>query len=317
MEAHTKSTNKTADRELTVSRLLNAPKELVWELWTNSEHIKHWWGPNGFTNTIYKMDVKNGGEWDFTMHGPDGTDYRNTHVFAELVKYEKIVLDHVTSPKYRMTVTFTPQGNKTLLNITSQFESAEQLEQLIKLVKADEGLKQNVDKLEQYISKTPKESELVILRQFNAPRELVYKVWTEPEHLAKWWGPGANAHVSKLEFKPGGIFLYSMKGPDGAEIWGRFIYREIAAPEKLVFINSFSDKDGNITHSPFMPVWPLEILNTVIFTEHDGKTTIVIKGKPINAKPEEIESFEKHRDSMEGGFGMIFNQLDEYLSAVK
>ena len=144
--------NDTTNRELRISRLLNAPKELVWKLWTEPEHIVKWWGPNGFTNTIIKMEVKPGGEWEFIMHGPDGTDYKNKHIFHEVQKEVRLVMDHVTAPKFRMTAIFEAKGNQTLLTIHSVFESAEQLEQVIRVFKADEGLKQNVDKLEIYLA---------------------------------------------------------------------------------------------------------------------------------------------------------------------
>jgi len=140
-----------ANRELKIVRLLNAPRELVWKVWTEPEHIKHWWGPSGFTNSISKMEVKPGGEWEFVMHGPDGTDYKNKHIYKEVVKPERLVLEHVTAPKFLITVTLEEQGNKTLLNWHGLFESAEQLEQVIKVFKADEGMKQNVDKLEAYL----------------------------------------------------------------------------------------------------------------------------------------------------------------------
>jgi len=137
--------------ELKISRLLDAPRELVWEVWTDPEHIKNWWGPAGFTNTISIMDVKEEGAWEFIMHGPDGTDYRNKHIFKEIVKPERLVLDHVTAPRFRMTATFTEQGEKTLLTIHSLFESENQLREVIKVFKADEGMKQNVDRLEAYL----------------------------------------------------------------------------------------------------------------------------------------------------------------------
>jgi uncharacterized protein YndB with AHSA1/START domain len=308
--------SKTADRELTVSRLLNAPKELVWELWTNPEHIKHWWGPNGFTNTIYKMDVKNGGEWDFTMHGPDGKNFRNTHTFVELVKYEKIVLRHVTPPHFGMTVTFTSQGNKTLLSITSLFESAEQLREVVKVFKADEGLKQNVDKLEKYITTVPVQKELVIMRQFDAPRKLVFKAFSEAEALAQWWGPkGAKIEVSKLDFKPGGIFHYSMQSPMG-EMWGKFNYLEITEPERIVFTNSFSDKDANTVRAPFSNDFPMVVKNTLTLSEHEGKTTVLLKGAPVNATEAEMNFFTNMFSGMQEGFGGTFDQLDEYLEKI-
>jgi uncharacterized protein YndB with AHSA1/START domain len=144
--------NDKANRELMIERLLDAPRELVWKVWTDPEHIKNWWGPDGFTNTIHKMEVKPNGEWEFIMHGPDGTDFKNKHIFLEIVEPEKIVLKHVTAPKFTITATFIEQGNKTLMKWHSLFESAEQLAQVVKAFKADEGMKQNVNKLEKYLS---------------------------------------------------------------------------------------------------------------------------------------------------------------------
>src|SRR3954471_23648213 len=140
--------SNTADREISVSRLLNAPIELVWEVWTDPEHIKNWWGPNGFTNTITKMEVKPGGEWDLIMHGPDGTDYKNKSVFKEIVKHKKLVYEHVSSPKFVATVEFESRGDTTFINWRMLFETREQFIQVVKTFKADEGLKQNIEKLE-------------------------------------------------------------------------------------------------------------------------------------------------------------------------
>jgi uncharacterized protein YndB with AHSA1/START domain len=142
----------TANREMGITRILKAPRELVWKVWTDPEHIKHWWGPNGFTNSISKMDVRPGGVWEFIMHGPDGTDYKNKHIYKEVVEPEKLVLEHVTGPRFLMTVTFEEQGNETLVNIHSIFESAEQLQEVIKVFKADEGMRQNVERMEKYIN---------------------------------------------------------------------------------------------------------------------------------------------------------------------
>ncbi|HMK18674.1 MAG TPA: SRPBCC domain-containing protein [Chitinophagaceae bacterium] len=142
--------SNTAERELTISRLLNAPRELVWEVWTKAEHIKNWWGPTGFTNTIFSMDVKPGGEWDFIMHGPDGTDYKNKSIYKEIIKPERIVFEHV-SPKFIATITFEEKNGKTLLTWNMLFETKEQFERVVKTFKADEGLKQNIVKLQDYL----------------------------------------------------------------------------------------------------------------------------------------------------------------------
>ena len=141
----------TSNRELIIEKTLNAPIDLVWEAFTNPNHVKNWWGPDGFTNTIFTMDVNPGGVWDLVMHGPDGTDYKNKSVFREIVKPNRIVFDHISGPKYTATISLTAQGNKTHLRWHMVFETAEMFEKTVKTFKADEGLKQNIVKLEAYL----------------------------------------------------------------------------------------------------------------------------------------------------------------------
>jgi len=143
--------NSTKDREIVLTKKLNAPVELVWEAWIKPEHIIQWWGPNGFTNTINTMDVKPGGEWNLIMHGPDGTDYKNKSFFKEIIPFKKIVYEHVSSPKFVATIDFEKQGKQTLIIWHVLFETAEQFIQTIKTFKADEGLKQNIEKLNRYL----------------------------------------------------------------------------------------------------------------------------------------------------------------------
>jgi uncharacterized protein YndB with AHSA1/START domain len=146
------STNTaTADRELVIERTFNAPIDLVWEAFTNPNHIKNWWGPNGFTNTIFKMEVTPGGVWEFVMHGPDGTDYKNKSVYKEIVKPNRIVFDHISGPKFTTTITLTAHGNKTHLRWHMLFNTAEEFERTVKTFKADEGLRQNIVRLEEYL----------------------------------------------------------------------------------------------------------------------------------------------------------------------
>lgn len=141
----------TSNRELIVSATLHAPIALVWQVWTEPGHIANWWGPNGFTNTITNMDVTPGGEWALVMHGRDGTDYKNRSVFIEVVPFKKIVYDHVSGPRFVATINFEEQGSQTLLNWHMLFETPELYTQVVKTFKADEGLKQNVEKLGQYL----------------------------------------------------------------------------------------------------------------------------------------------------------------------
>ena len=145
--------NSTLDRELLLSRTLNAPVSLVWEVWTQAEHIVNWWGPDGFTNTINRMDFRPGGEWDLIMHGPDGTDYKNKSIFREIVQHKKIVYEHVSAPRFTATISFEEQGEQTLITWHMLFESAEEFLRTVKTFKADEGLKQNLEKLGRYLGR--------------------------------------------------------------------------------------------------------------------------------------------------------------------
>lgn len=139
-------------REISIKKILSAPIDKVWQVWTSAEHIVNWWGPDGFTNTIHTMDVRLGGEWRLTMHGPDGKRFPNKSEFVEIIQNEKIVFQHF-NPNYLATVIFNPEGNKTLMQWTMLFETAELFETVVKVFKADEGLKQNAEKLENYLLK--------------------------------------------------------------------------------------------------------------------------------------------------------------------
>jgi uncharacterized protein YndB with AHSA1/START domain len=161
----------------------------------------------------------------------------------------------------------------------------------------------------------PEGRELVITRVFDAPRELVWKALTEPDRLAQWWGPaGFEMLVSRLDLRPGGVFHYSMRSPDGRVMWGKFVYRELAPPERMVFVNSFSDQEGNAIRSPFSPTWPLEVLNAISLAESGERTTVTLRGGPINASQEELDTFWNAQDSVRQGFAGTFDQLAAHLA---
>ena len=154
----------------------------------------------------------------------------------------------------------------------------------------------------------------VISREFDAPRELVWKAWTEPERMKQWWGPkGAAVGYIKMDVRVGGTYHYSMRFA-GQEIWGKKVYREITKPARIVFINSFSDEGGGTTHHPMSPTWPLEMLTTVTFDERGGKTTVTIEWIPINATAEELKTFDEGRTSMKQGWTGTLDQLTDFLA---
>lgn len=138
-------------RSLRITRVFDSPVELLWKVLTTPEYIKEWWGPDGFTNTIRKMEVKEGGKWEFTMHGPDGTDYENEFVYSEIVPLKKIVLDHLKAPKFSIIVTIYDEGDLTKVEWCNVFDSVPTLKEAVRAFKADVGLEQNLDRLADYL----------------------------------------------------------------------------------------------------------------------------------------------------------------------
>ena len=141
----------TSDREIGTERVFHAPRDLVWEVWTEPVHLANWWGPNGFTITTRKFELSPGGEWLFTMHGPDGTDYRNDVTFTTIVEPERIEYDHGPSPIFHTTVTMQAEGEKTRLSMVALFQTAEERNRVIEKFGAVEGMKQTLGRLAEYV----------------------------------------------------------------------------------------------------------------------------------------------------------------------
>jgi uncharacterized protein YndB with AHSA1/START domain len=168
------------------------------------------------------------------------------------------------------------------------------------------------------IAENPSVAPFVISRVFDAPRELVYKAFTDPEHMKHWWGPkGFKVIASEMDLRPGGMYHFGLQAPDGSTMWGRFVYREISAPERVVWVHSFSDEKGGLTRHPMSPEWPLEMLATMSFEDVAGKTKLTISWAPISESDEERETFDKGRPSMTQGWSGTFDQLEAYLANVQ
>ena len=154
-----------------------------------------------------------------------------------------------------------------------------------------------------------------ISRVFDAPRERVWQAWTDAEQVKKWWGPkGFTVIHCTLELRPGGMTHYCLRGPDGAEMWGRMVYREIRKPERLVWINSFSDPKGGVSRHPMHESWPLEMHTIALFEAQGNRTKVTIQWQPADGSTDaERKTFDEGRASMNMGWSGTFEQLGEHL----
>jgi uncharacterized protein YndB with AHSA1/START domain len=155
-----------------------------------------------------------------------------------------------------------------------------------------------------------------ISRTFDARSDLVWRAWSERDRLEQWWGPqGCAVKVARLEFRPGGFFHYAMEFANETPMWGRFMYREITAPRRIVWLNSFSNETCGITRAPFSQDCPLEIENTVTFSEQNGKTVIVLRALPHGASEQECDYFDSIFTSLAQGYGGTLDQLASHLAS--
>lgn len=317
------------DRSIVITRTLNAPCDLVFRAWTEVDHLTHWFGPKDFRITSHTIAIEPGGTWRFIMHGPDGTDYPNRIVFLDIVPGKRITYhqddDNDASEGFDVTITFEARGSATHLTMALVFPSVEACRTVIEVYGAIEGGEQTLDRLADDVvtmmaSTWPDglpEGAFVLSRTLDAPRDLVFAVHSDVDHLRHWWGPvGLTMEHATLDFRVGGRFHYSMTAPDGTPMCGLFVYEEIVAPSHIVYVSSFSDEGGGVTRHPGAPEWPERIRCTMRFTEIDGKTRLDMWAIPVGATAEEHAVFVGGHGSMRLGFGGTIAQLDRYLERV-
>lgn len=303
---------KSEKKGLVIERTFDAPVALVWKSITRKEDIKKW----SFDIKEFKLKVgfefhfdaeDNGVKW---IHHCKITAVIPEKKLAYTWRYEGYAGDTL------VTFELFAKGNKTKLRLTH--EGLETFPKIPALTKSSfvEGWTNIIGKnLKEFVESTAaKNQEFVISRVFDAPRHVVWKALKNPEHMKHWWGPkGFTVKVAKMDFREGGSYHYCMRSPDGQDMWGKFVYREIIKPEKIVFINSFSDEKGGLTRHPKNPNWPLEMLSTFTFEEKGGKTTFTIRWIPYNATEEERQTFDKGRAGMTQGWTGTLDQLDTFL----
>ena len=323
---------KASDREFNITRLVSAPLAKVFAAFSEPAGLAQWWGPNGFTTTTHKMDFHAGGTWVYTMHGPDGTGYPNHVTYTAIETNRSIAYDHGSDAEhpamFKAIISFTPQGGKTKVTLRLILADASERPAYISFG-AVEGGYQNLARLDAYLGAhhwTHPENDMTSLetftlsRDFNAARPLLFSCFADAERLAQWWGPkGVTIVKPSLDFRPGGLFHYGMEWVKGGPImWGRFVFREITAPERIVFINSFSDENAGLTRAPFFDgKWPLEMLTVFAFEElGPNRSRFTLAWTPENATDEECAVFAANFASAGDGWSGSLEKLENFLASL-
>ena len=316
--------------ELTIIRVFDAPRELVWEAWTEPEHVKLWWGPKGFTSPVSKADLRVGGKYLNCMRSPDGKDYWSTGVYREILEPERLVLtDSFADPagnvvpatyygmgadlptEMLITVTFEEEAGKTKMVLRHEGFPPGEMAEMTK-----QGWNESFDKLAKSLKKLRREGgtsktrftaeagkpEVTATRVFDAPRELVFAASIDPELIPLWWGPRIfKTTVEKMDVRPGGTWRFIQRDPEGNEYAFNGEYHEVVPPERLVQTFEFEGMPGRIS------------LETATVEEIGGKTRLTEKA--VFGSAEERDG--ALSSGMESGWAESYDRLAELLKKEK
>jgi len=311
---------KNKSNEIRIIRRYDAPLKAVWDAWTDPEQVKQWWGPRGFTLTTHSKELKPGGIWHYTMHGPDGVDYPNKALYHEVVEQARLVYDHggydERKPLFRVTALFSEVEGQTQLDMSFALatpEAAEQMRQFIKKASGDSTW----DRLAEYLeSESSGKEKFVINRAFDAPLDVMFAMWTDPQHFARWLPPtGFEMQFLRAEIKPGGSSFFRMAG-NNLTMYGRVQYLHVDKPDRLVYTQQFCDEQENLSRHPLAPTWPATMLTTVVFTaEGPERTRVTVTWEPDGpTTPEELAAFVQARGGMTQGWTGSFDKLETLLA---
>ena len=314
--------NKAKSNEIRITRIYDAPLAAVWDAWTDPDQVAQWWGPRGFTLTTHSKNLRAGGTWHYTMHGPDGVDYPNKTKYLEVEEQAKLVYDHGgyddREPLFRVTALFTEVDGKTKLDMSMALPTPEAAEEARKFIKKAGG-ESTWDRLAEYLENESSGKEMfVINRSFDAPLDAMFEMWTKPEHFSQWLPPtGFEMQFLRADIKTGGSSLYFMSNGEGVKFHGRIEYLKIQPPDCLVYTQQFCDEQESISRHPMAPIWPATMLTTVKLTaEGPERTRVTVTWEPYGATtPEELAVFVQARGGMTQGWTGSFDKLDALLDS--
>ena len=260
------------EADLTLTRLLDAPQELVYKCFTQPEHYAAWWGPEMFTTPVCELDARPGGAIQVAMRGPDGGTHAMTGSFEELVEFSRVVFkvgvpgaDGNLLFENLNTIELSEEAGKTRLRL--QVRVLSRTEMAAPMLKGMEaGWKSSLDRLE--ARAVGGDRGMVITRLMGASAEQMWAMWSDPVHVDAWFGPNGFRTVTKsMDFREGGTWLFTMHGPDGVDYPNKVVYRRLARPDMMVYQHSGGDDDPD----------PFEVF--VTFAQEHGKLRVTLRSE--------------------------------------
>ena len=292
-------------REVTLTRMIDAPRDLVFRAWTEAEHLSEWWGPEGFTAPKVESDARAGGSFKILMRGPDGTESEVEGTYKEfdppnrlVTEMAALLTDGTRLLEASATVTFVDHSGKTELTIR-QKATALIPEAIAALEGMEVGLLQSLRRLDDLVTGTVGR-QIIISRMLEAPRERVFEAFTSEDQVGEWWGPnGFTLTIDHMDVRPGGEWRFTMHGPDGVDYPNLIVYDQVSPPELLSYEHSGADTEDDPGFNA-----------SVTFDEYMGTTILTMRLVFASAAARDLV-IEKH-DAIEGG-NQTLGRLAEYL----
>lgn len=307
-------------KDIRITRIYDAPLQAVWDAWTDPAQVAQWWGPRGFTITTHSKDLRAGGHWSYTMHGPDGTDYPNRTAYLDVQPLSRLVYDHgatdTTPPMFRVTVDFSESDGKTRMEMCMSLPTPEAAAQTRQFIKKAGG-NATWDRLAEHLAKQLSgEDKFVINRSFDTPIDKMFDMWTKPEHIARWLAPaGFETHFLRADITTGGSTFCRMSS-SAFTLHGRFQYQDVRRPDRIVYLQQFCDENENVIRHPMAPDWPESFLTSIeLSAEGPDCTRVTVTSVAAgNATAAERAAFAAGRAGMTMGWTGSFDKLDEVLA---
>ena len=304
---------------IAINRIYDAPLQAVWEAWATPEQISQWWGPRGFTLTVHDRDLRSGGHWHYTMHGPDGTDFENTTQYLDVVPMERLVYDHGghkdRPPLFRVTVQFNELQGLTEMTMEMAFASAEIAHEMKGHIRQAGG-ETTWDRLGEFlVKKTTGQDIFLIARTFNAPVDRLYEMCSQTKQLSQCLPPnGASMKFIRTAASLNETSFYEMSFNGGEPMYGMVKYHELSPSHRIVYTQQFCDASEKVIRPVFFSNWPLEMNTRIDLAPEDAHTSrLTLRWTPEQSTPEDILQFVNERAGMSMGWTGSFDKLEALL----
>jgi uncharacterized protein YndB with AHSA1/START domain len=284
--------------EMVITHKFDAPRELVYKIYTDPNSIPDWWGPRNLTTEVDKMELRPGGIWRYIQHDPQNNIFAFHGVYHSLEPNKQIIStfewEGMPGHVILVTTTFEDQGNRTIVTQQNVFQSVQDRDGMMQqgmeqgTIEGDERFSELLARIyngpgmgAQIERREDSTGCINVTRVFDAPPELVWDLWTDPNQYMCWWGPkDFTSPYAKFDLHVGGKYLSCMRGPDGKEYWDTGTYEEIIEPRRIVYTDTFADENGNEVPPSYYGMRgdkPIEMAVEVTLENFGGKTRMMVE----------------------------------------